>query len=441
MAFDDNLVLRATPIDNDWEDVAWSPELELYCAVAVNGTNRCMTSPDGINWTVRGIEALGWEEVVWAAELGIFCVAGSSGGLSKSIATSPDGINWTTRTTPNHEYRSVAWSADQALFCAVGDSGESSTSPDGITWTPRSLFDANTHGAVGYSPALDLWVSVTNVGGVNPIRTSADAITWITATSDDFRGKKVIWVDDLSLFVAIGRSLNPDNHLYTSSDGVTWTAREMPGEFYQGVAYSSELRLFLAVGEQSSFNAAYSYDGISWFNKASTPNRTWDGVTYSPTLCKFVSVSASGTGARVMTWDFNGNDVLLEEGIVSDRFVAQSSSIETGEFLGRATLDSTTARVPAMFDVPCLITVHAEQGEPRVDSATYAVGDFLYPKDPQAIPYCFKVISISTGISGSSAPTYPTTVGGTVVDGGITLENVWGLVEPVTNGPFIPNSL
>jgi len=39
---------RTPPGDgNSWRSVTWSPELEIFCAVAVGGTNRVMTSPDG----------------------------------------------------------------------------------------------------------------------------------------------------------------------------------------------------------------------------------------------------------------------------------------------------------------------------------------------------------------------------------------------------------
>ena len=36
---------------NEWNDIAWSPQLELFVAVAETGDNRVMTSTDGIIWT------------------------------------------------------------------------------------------------------------------------------------------------------------------------------------------------------------------------------------------------------------------------------------------------------------------------------------------------------------------------------------------------------
>ena len=43
-----NWTIRTSAADNSWRSVCWSPELGLFCAVADSGTgNRVMTSPDG----------------------------------------------------------------------------------------------------------------------------------------------------------------------------------------------------------------------------------------------------------------------------------------------------------------------------------------------------------------------------------------------------------
>ena len=44
---------RAATEANSWSGVTWSPELGLFAAVSFTGTNRVMTSPDGITWTAR----------------------------------------------------------------------------------------------------------------------------------------------------------------------------------------------------------------------------------------------------------------------------------------------------------------------------------------------------------------------------------------------------
>ena len=76
-----NWTSRTSAADNFWFSVAWSPELSLFCAVALTGTgDRVMTSPDGITWTIRTSAAdNSWQSVVWSPELGIFCAVAYSG--------------------------------------------------------------------------------------------------------------------------------------------------------------------------------------------------------------------------------------------------------------------------------------------------------------------------------------------------------------------------
>jgi len=62
----------------------------LFVAVAGSGTNRVATSPDGITWTGRTIEAYDWVSVTWSPELSLFVVVSWSG--TNRVATSNLGI-------------------------------------------------------------------------------------------------------------------------------------------------------------------------------------------------------------------------------------------------------------------------------------------------------------------------------------------------------------
>ena len=120
-----NWTIRTSAADNDWFSVCWSPELSLFCAVAISGTgNRVMTSPDGINWTIRTSAAdNNWVSVCWSPELSLFCAVAYS-GTGNRVMTSPDGINWTIRTSAaDNNWRSVCWSPELSLFCAVANTG------------------------------------------------------------------------------------------------------------------------------------------------------------------------------------------------------------------------------------------------------------------------------------------------------------------------------
>jgi hypothetical protein len=70
--------------------ITWSPELSLFVAVAISDTNRVATSPDGITWTSRTIDANGWDSITWSPELSLFAAVAYSG--TNRVATSNLGI-------------------------------------------------------------------------------------------------------------------------------------------------------------------------------------------------------------------------------------------------------------------------------------------------------------------------------------------------------------
>ena len=122
--------LQTTPADSNWNGVCWSPQLGLFCALAQRAGG-VMTSPDGIEWTVRTTETYSngaWDGAIcWSPELRLFCAAkniGTTSTTSGRIMTSPDGINWTLRTivtdfTGRYGWTSICWSSDLGIFCAM----------------------------------------------------------------------------------------------------------------------------------------------------------------------------------------------------------------------------------------------------------------------------------------------------------------------------------
>lgn len=109
----------ATPStdENEWRSVCWSPELNLFAAVAQTGTNnRVMTSPDGITWTRQTLSNANanqqWRCICWSPDLGLFAAVSIS-GTGYRVMTSPDGVNWSQRTTPvDNSWISACWTGD-----------------------------------------------------------------------------------------------------------------------------------------------------------------------------------------------------------------------------------------------------------------------------------------------------------------------------------------
>jgi hypothetical protein len=205
---------RSAAEANQWVSVTYGGG--LFVAVAVNGTYRVMTSPDGFIWTSRVPEANTWGAVTYGG--GLF-VAVSYDGTNR-VMTSPDGITWTPRLAAEaNSWQSVTYGG--GLFVAVAQSGTNRvmTSPDGITWTSQSAAEAKQWKSVTYGGGL--FVAVAS-SGPNPVMTSPDGITWTSRSAPDFHSWYSVTYGD-GLFVAVAQ--DGTNQVMTSPDGITWTPR------------------------------------------------------------------------------------------------------------------------------------------------------------------------------------------------------------------------
>lgn len=242
-----------------WTSITWSPQLNLFVVVACGRTNfatctgstnlRVLTSPDGNIWTERAAPDTDstWQSITWSPQLNLF-VAVADGGTS-SIMTSSDGLTWTARTAPeDNAWKSVAWSPERNLFVAVASSGTNRvmTSPDGITWTPRAASEANTWTSVTWSPERALFVAVSG-DGTNRVMTSPDGTTWIARGASAANAwNSVTWSPQLHTFVAVAGS--GTNRVMTSQDGITWTPQEASiDNTWTSVIWSSGINAFVTV--------------------------------------------------------------------------------------------------------------------------------------------------------------------------------------------------
>ncbi|MBX4210410.1 hypothetical protein KW783_00360, partial [Candidatus Parcubacteria bacterium] len=283
--------VHQAPEANNWTSVAWSPELGILVAVSSNGTNRVMTSPDGITWTPRTAAAQNsWNSVTWSPQLGIFVAVASNG--ANQVMTSSDGITWTgyAASDTNVSWKAIAWSPELGIFVAVEDTGngEVMTSPNGTSWTTHAMPEANIAQGIAWSPELHLFVVVES-SGTNRIATSPDGITWtqrtVTTTSTL---KSIVWSPQLGVFVA--GSTAGTVRIMPSADGITWTDVTSTGT-PTAVAWSSQLGIFVAVGNAY---ISSSPDGINWTTRTSSASSFLTSITWSPELGIFVAVSAVG---------------------------------------------------------------------------------------------------------------------------------------------------
>lgn len=229
-----NWTQRTTPsTDYSWYGICWAPELSLFVATSgyllpdgySDGNDKVMTSPDGINWTLRTLPVSGyWYSICWSPERSMFVMAGGNEGIDNLILMSPNGIDWTyTAGPPNIAFSAMVWAAELDLFVVVGQyygavRGYAATSPDGVTWTPSLIEEANEYNGLAWSPELGVLAAVAGNGPVSSmIATSSDGgVTWQSAAaSADNNWYVVVWAAELGIFAAIGYA-GDNNRVMTS---------------------------------------------------------------------------------------------------------------------------------------------------------------------------------------------------------------------------------
>ena len=298
-------VLRSAADALFWNGICYGGG--LFVAVSQGTSGRVMTSPDGINWTLRNTP-FGGNAVAFGN--GMYVT-----GASFGVMASSDAINWSAVTAPSATWRSIAYGNGQ--FVAVSSGGttapEVMTSPDGINWTARTTL---TDGAgprrwrdVVY--ANGIWVAVADgapgSGYAPKIMTSPDGITWTGRSTPQVDG-----IDGLGEFpgwytVAYGNGKFVCGPIYgerviTSADGITWTFANPVNKSsgaavdWEDIAFGNGIFAGLTYGAPEGI--VTSSDGISWTYTAAPQESDWRGICFGDG--KFVAVSFDGA-SRVMT--------------------------------------------------------------------------------------------------------------------------------------------
>jgi hypothetical protein len=301
---------------NAWQGCAWSPQLGLFVAVAINGSNKAAWSTDGKIWTqstTSPTNTNAWQGCAWSPQLGLFVAIASSGSVRAAWST--DGKVWSSTgvTSPDtgSSWQSCAWSPQLGLFVAIASSGSTTRgawSTDGKVWSSAGVTSPDTGSswqAVEWSPQLGLFVAVASNGTTTRAVWSTNGKTWNSITSMAFSGwYSCAWSPQLGLFVAVGNG--GVNRAAYSTDGKTWTQSitgPPSGVSMSSCAWSPQLGIFVAVasssGSGSNTRGLYSTDGKIWTPSVTSPDTTsaWQSCAWSPQLGIFVAVaSSSGSG-------------------------------------------------------------------------------------------------------------------------------------------------
>lgn len=261
---------------------------DMFVAVSTSALG-VWSSVNGIDWIVRTnpVPSQAWRSVTYGN--GLFVAVGDDSGTGDQVMTSPDGVTWTKRTAAStNSWQAVTYG--EGLFVAVSNSGAGNrvmTSPDGITWTSRTSAANNSWLGIAYGNGI--FVAVGASGSGNRAMWSANGTTgWTAGASAADKSWTGIAFGN-GVFVAVAQ----DDGIMTSVDGAAWVSRTTPvgSSVLVGITFGNGL--FVAVGNSPS-NVATSPNGITWYNRTSSPSTDgeWNAVAYGDG--RFVAVGFDG---------------------------------------------------------------------------------------------------------------------------------------------------
>ena len=278
---------------NFWQSVTFGNG--TFVAVSTNGTNRVMTSSDGISWTARSVPASTWTSVTYGN--GVFVAVAGFG--TDRIMTSPNGVTWTPRGSSTDGWAGITFGNGTFVAVGMGPTNYVMTSTDGITWTNRSI-PTSSSGAQWQSVTWgnNKFVAISGTGFNDRVMTSADGATWSYAQAIHNGNWSSIAYGN-NTFVATATSFGSGSgYVMTSSDGITWTPRTAAAAVgWNAVVYGGDK--FVAVSSSGSNRVMTSTDGITWAAHTAADSSGWSSVTYGDGL--YVAIATNGSGARVMT--------------------------------------------------------------------------------------------------------------------------------------------
>jgi hypothetical protein len=323
-----SFTLRTTPGSNHWEDITYSPELQLFCAVTYAGliSERVMTSPNGEDWTFRTVPELNvWNGVAWSPSLSLFAAVSNSG--TNRVMTSSDGITWVSQSAPSEFWTSITWSEQLQLFCAVSSSGipnKSMVSANGTSWTSYNMSSTTSVTDVTSAEELGLFVACSSSSGT--IMYSQDGQTWSSVASGVVSGwTGITWSPELRL-LACSASSGTDRIMY-SHNAINWTGVTVPLNTFRDIEWCGPgLEMFIACSADSK--AIYSTDAVNWTTDTVPGALSWQCAAYSPELLRVVFAGTAGDVASadyILRTNRLQADLINDLPIISSKYVGTSS--------------------------------------------------------------------------------------------------------------------
>jgi len=285
--------------DNTWQGVTYGNG--RFVAVSNDGTNRVMSSTDGINWTSHSAASqISWQDVHYSTVHQRFVAVSSGNSNTNRIMYSSNGTSWTSAslqdensfTCYNNSIASGSGANGKFVIVGAGGVDRIRWSNDGTVWNTGSASENSGWRSVAYGNGYFVAVAVT---GTNRVMRSTSGTSWTSITNtgsgNDFVGHYSTAYGN-GTFVTVSASAT-NKVKYSTNNGSTWTGVNMGsmtvGSVITFIEDTSGTGYFMI----RSTNLLYSTDGINWTEVTMSSGPQSRAVTNGDDL----AVSVGGGGA------------------------------------------------------------------------------------------------------------------------------------------------
>jgi hypothetical protein len=302
-----NWTLRTVPVENNWVSVCYGNG--LFVAVANAGDNRrIMTSSNGINWSAVTIGTIPFESVIYGNGTFIAVVNWPSGtvGPLGTIYSSNNGIVWNVVNSTPRSFKSIAYG--NRFFYAI--------TPNTIFTSANGTDFVGTYGTTNQdlndiTYGNGFFVIVENGGSV--WRGRADntvPISQIVFSNTNFANSKIYYAQ--GLFFIISRNTG----VWVSKDARNWTRprSNLTGNNFRCITYGNGLFVVLANNFSNNNNNVFVSGTQNIINDYAF-NPQYGNLTLYGNLSTFGgnslewNSSFSTLCSNSANWNFNINEV------------------------------------------------------------------------------------------------------------------------------------
>ena len=279
--------IRTAPASKTWNDVVWNEDRKAFFAVSdasSGASNAFATSTNGTSWS--GISAPAtqhYRAITYVRETGQFIL--NSTASSNEIYFSSNFTTWFRyRTVFGVQFNQIFYSRKFSRYYNMWNTNTSTSSiVTTLEYGTGPLADNTQLNGSGYvnlpvadavrsfkwgAESLELGVMVlvatdTNSASQSVAYSTNGVVFTYTSASEAASWSKVIWVTELSMFVAISSDATPK--MMKSTDGINWSSVTLPAGLtaLSNIAWIPETGTFMLVSSVSGSTYAISSSIVS----------------------------------------------------------------------------------------------------------------------------------------------------------------------------------